>query len=190
LRIIFQQFCSVKAKLSGNPRWAEMPILASTLTGSWLLSRGLYSVQEAAAVMGRSFAKSELFDFDFIFNANNKFSADSFLSISQLESSLYLRNQLLRDSDWASMAHSVELRTPLVDAHLLRRLAPFLSRFSNYPNKSLLSGSVRPGLPETVTRRAKTGFGIPMDSWLFHGPVSKANQSRLWAKKVVFDYEN
>ena len=34
--------------------------------------------------------------------------------VALLESTRYLRNQLLRDSDWASMAHSVELRTPLV----------------------------------------------------------------------------
>ena len=26
-----------------------------------------------------------------------------------------MRNQLLRDADWAGMAHSLEIRTPLVD---------------------------------------------------------------------------
>ena len=36
-----------------------------------------------------------------------------------LESSLYMRNQLLRDTDWASMAHSLEVRVPLVDVELL-----------------------------------------------------------------------
>ena len=37
-----------------------------------------------------------------------------------MESQIYLRNQLLRDSDWASMYHSIELRTPLVDFFLLK----------------------------------------------------------------------
>ena len=46
--------------------------------------------------------------------------------IAALEASLYMRNQLLRDTDWASMAHSVEVRTPLVDAALLRQIAPLL----------------------------------------------------------------
>ena len=32
----------------------------------------------------------------------------------------YMKNQLLRDSDWASMFHGIELRTPFVDAYLLR----------------------------------------------------------------------
>ena len=40
-----------------------------------------------------------------------------------LESSLYMRNQLLRDTDWASMAHSLEVRVPLVDSKLLSQFA-------------------------------------------------------------------
>ena len=34
-----------------------------------------------------------------------------------------MRNQLLRDTDWASMAHALEVRVPLVDAALLRCVA-------------------------------------------------------------------
>ena len=41
-------------------------------------------------------------------------------AISLLLASLYMRNQLLRDSDWASMDHSLELRVPLVDVALWR----------------------------------------------------------------------
>ena len=52
--------------------------------------------------------------------------ATPFARVAALESSLYLRNQLLRDMDWASMAHSLEVRVPLVDAHLLRKVAPAL----------------------------------------------------------------
>jgi len=36
-----------------------------------------------------------------------------------LEATLYMRNQLLRDADWTSMAHSIELRVPLVDIEVL-----------------------------------------------------------------------
>ena len=42
-------------------------------------------------------------------------SAIGGLSLAQIESTAYLRNHLLRGSDWASMDHSVYLRTPLVD---------------------------------------------------------------------------
>ena len=43
--------------------------------------------------------------------------------VATLEASLYMRNQLLRDTDWASMAHSLEVRVPLVDSVLLQRMA-------------------------------------------------------------------
>ena len=44
--------------------------------------------------------------------------------VCALESAHYMRNQLLRDADWAGMAHGVEIRVPLVDVTLLRSLAP------------------------------------------------------------------
>ena len=52
----------------------------------------------------------------------------SFAKVAALESSVYMRNQLLRDTDWASMAHSLEVRVPLVDATLLKVTAPLLLR--------------------------------------------------------------
>ena len=47
-----------------------------------------------------------------------------FARVATLELSFYMRNQLLRDTDWTSMAHSLEVRVPLVDAELLQRIVP------------------------------------------------------------------
>ena len=44
--------------------------------------------------------------------------------VCALESAHYMRNQLLRDADWAGMAHGVEIRVPLVDLTLLARSRP------------------------------------------------------------------
>ena len=44
--------------------------------------------------------------------------------VAALESVHYMRNQLPRDSDWAGMAHSVEIRMPMVDVGFLRGIAP------------------------------------------------------------------
>jgi asparagine synthase (glutamine-hydrolysing) len=44
-----------------------------------------------------------------------------------MEMGVYMRNMLLRDSDWAGMAHSVEIRTPFVDVELFRALAPYIA---------------------------------------------------------------
>ncbi len=49
------------------------------------------------------------------------------LKVSALEMQWYMKNQLLRDTDWASMAHSLEVRVPLVDIHLLQALGSLLT---------------------------------------------------------------
>ena len=102
--------------------------------------------------------------------------------VAALESSLYLRNQLLRDMDWASMAHSLEVRVPLVDAHLLRKIAPVLVRRKDR-GKQILANAPRPPLPASVRARRKTGFTLPIREWLQQeGRVEFGKRS--WARKV------
>ena len=109
---------------------------------------------------------------------------DSKLAIAQIESMTYLRNQLLRDSDWASMDHSVELRTPLVDAYLLGQVRALLPQFAKFPNKALLANSPARALPRNVVERTKTGFGFPLGRWL-----QDQSGSRSWPKELVAAYE-
>src|SRR5207247_3000278 len=107
---------------------------------------------------------------------------NAFARVAALESSLYLRNQLLRDMDWASMAHSLEVRVPLVDAHLLRKLAPALVTRKER-GKQLLAAAPRPPLPAEVRERRKTGFTLPINEWLREeGRVEFGKRS--WARKV------
>lgn len=97
----------------------------------------------------------------------------SFARIAVLESSLYMRNQLLRDTDWASMAHSLEVRVPLVDATLLAKVAPLVARTAVVDSKSALARAPRTPLPSVITHRAKTGFGVPIGDWM--GAASRKN---------------
>ena len=101
---------------------------------------------------------------------------DGAAAVGLLESTHYLRNQLLRDSDWASMAHSLELRTPLVDAALLEALGPHVSAFPGGAGKAMLAKSPQKPLPGFIINRPKTGFSIPMAQWL-----SEAADPRAWA---------
>jgi asparagine synthase (glutamine-hydrolysing) len=89
-----------------------------------------------------------------------------FARIAAMESALLLRNQLLRDIDWASMAHSLEVRVPLVDAFLLRRIAPAVFSTNKRDGKELLARSPNRPLPRAVLTRKKTGFTIPNVAWL------------------------
>ena len=68
----------------------------------------------------------------------------SFGKVAVLESSLYMRNQLLRDTDWASMAHSLEVRVPLVDVELLRHLAAVTATHRSLSKRMLANSPRRP----------------------------------------------
>jgi asparagine synthetase B (glutamine-hydrolysing) len=88
-----------------------------------------------------------------------------FAKVAVLESSLYMRNQLLRDSDVMSMAWSLELRVPFVDARLIETLARIPADLRLRPRKVLLTEAV-PELPEWVTARPKRGFVFPFEDWI------------------------
>ncbi|MFC4293999.1 asparagine synthase (glutamine-hydrolyzing) [Novosphingobium tardum] len=108
------------------------------------------------------------------------------LTISALESSFYMRNQLLRDSDWAGMAHSLEIRLPLVDVALSRTMAAHVARFGPGDGKRLLARAPLLPVPSAIVDRAKTGFGIPVERWI--GGKAGTRLSEGWARQVLADY--
>jgi asparagine synthase (glutamine-hydrolysing) len=85
--------------------------------------------------------------------------------VAVAEQCIYMRNQLLRDADWASMKHGLEVRVPLVDRQLSEALAVRLT-FSGRKGKGLLAQSLRKALPDSVLHRGKTGFALPMQQWV------------------------
>lgn len=91
---------------------------------------------------------------------------DAFARVAVLEASLYMRNQLLRDTDWASMAHGLEVRVPLVDATLLERTAPQLVPGPRPSAKAWLANAPSKPLPPEIASRPKTGFSIPVAALL------------------------
>jgi asparagine synthase (glutamine-hydrolysing) len=112
-----------------------------------------------------------------------------------LESAHYMRNQLLRDADWAGMAHGIEIRVPLVDTTLLRSVASLVGAIAPGQGKALLAKAPANPLPAEVVTRAKTGFAVPTGAWLADcGPSarppavaieSKGLASRRWSRGVL-----
>ena len=159
----------VRATKTGNQRWQHATDWARTIGGAWWLRRSVHAPDELPALMGAELAQEALRGFDpveWVQAMTGPLATDPMLAVGQIESMCYLRNQLLRDSDWASMDHSVELRTPLVDAKLLDVLQCALPVFSGFPNKTLLANAPSPALPHDIVHRPKTGFGIPVNRWL------------------------
>ena len=113
-----------------------------------------------------------------------------------LESVHYMRNQLLRDADWAGMAHSLEIRLPLVDFTLLRTLAPAIPALMPGAGKAALAKAPSVPLPDEIVTRAKTGFNVPTGDWMNtaarersgstgQAPEAKGLVSRRWSRAVL-----
>jgi asparagine synthase (glutamine-hydrolysing) len=88
--------------------------------------------------------------------------------VSYLETRGYMLNTLLRDSDVMSMAHSLELRVPLVDHQLASYLQalPGAWKVNVRTPKPLLLGALKRKLPNAIVHRRKQGFTMPFEHWL------------------------
>lgn len=190
LRALARVAGRMQAWRTGNRRWRHAVDWARTLPGAWWLRRGLFAPDDLPELMGAQAAAEALHGFDadaWTRRMTGSLPTDPRLALGQIESITYLRNQLLRDSDWASMDHCVELRTPLVDAWLLQEMQPLLPSFAAFSNKSLLAEAPQRSLPREVIERAKTGFGIPVGAWLAArgGQSAGGFDSRRWACEVA-----
>jgi asparagine synthase (glutamine-hydrolysing) len=109
--------------------------------------------------------------------------------VAALESCWYMRNQLLRDTDWSSMAHGVEVRVPMVDFALLESLGPAIAS-THPPTKANLAASCN-GIPALVGSRAKTGFTTPVRQWISEGGGTHASRGlRGWASRVHQEFRS
>jgi asparagine synthase (glutamine-hydrolysing) len=171
-----------------SPKMGDIVRYGSSYAGAYLVKRGRFLASELPDVMGRELAEEGLRRLDVLGLIERAVTPDPgnpYARVAALESSLYLRNQLLRDMDWASMAHSLEVRVPLVDAHLLKQLAPVLVTRKER-GKQLLANAPLPPLPEAVRKRRKTGFTLPIKEWLMQDADGKRVEfgKRSWARRV------
>jgi len=178
---------SILAKRSRHvsPKMGEIIRYGGSWAGAYLVKRGRFLASELPSILGEEIAREGLQRLDLLNLIARTLDPDpgnGYARVAALESSLYLRNQLLRDMDWASMAHSLEVRVPLVDAHLLRKIAPALVH-RRERGKQILAEAPRPRLPDEVRKRRKTGFTLPIKEWLQQeGKVEFGKRS--WARKV------
>jgi len=152
-----------------SPKTAYTLQYCTSYEGAYLMKRGLFLPDEVASIVGEDVAREGLMRLNLLDSIRDTITPDPgtpFARIAAMESALLLRNQLLRDIDWASMAHSLEVRVPLVDAFLLRKVAPAVFSTKRRDGKELLSRSPNRPLPEAILTRKKTGFTIPNVAWL------------------------
>jgi asparagine synthase (glutamine-hydrolysing) len=177
----------------GRPKLRGLLRHGGDLPGAYLLRRGLFLPEELPALLGRDAAAEGLAAYDAkgeaaarLAEANGR-GADPWLAVHVLETAQYLRNQLLRDSDWAAMASSVELRVPLADATLREHLLAAGFEPARSGGKAALARAVAPELPEELFHRPKTGFYAPVVEWLDgeRAPREAGGRSRRLARRVL-----
>lgn len=95
-------------------------------------------------------------------------SLDPVNRVSYLESRCYMLNTLLRDSDFMSMAHGLEVRVPLVDHQLARQVLnlPGAWKVGGSTPKRMLVDAVGDALPNSIVHRRKRGFTLPFEQWM------------------------
>ena len=167
-----------------SPKYAGLLEYGPSYPGAYLLRRALHMPWEIADILPRAMAEEGLATLgypDTLDRGLTRVPSDR-LKVSALEIANYMRDRLLRDSDWAGMAHSMEIRVPFVDPVFLANVLPSLGT----PGKRALAATPRPPLPPELADRPKTGFVVPVREWLMGEAHPDANLRGLrgWSRQV------
>lgn len=198
-------------------RWAKLDYLRKdTPLHFYLAIRGLFTPKEVAKILRINEQEVNNFIDELIkltnlqtYKLNDLHPADL---LSYLELKFYLQNQLLKDTDFMSMRHSIEIRVPFLDNSLVEYLSSLPPEIklnmgkSDLPrgstsweveprlNKPLLVAAVHDLLPLEIFTRPKMGFTFPFQKWLTEGHKNiktqehkniKTHWSRYWATVVL-----
>ena len=110
---------------------------------------------------------------------------DPMALIQYLDLKTYLVGDINTKVDRASMAHSLEVREPLMDHCLIEWLATLPSSFKlrGGKGKVLLKEAMAPYLPHDVLHRPKQGFAVPLARW-FRGPLRERVRAAVLGERL------
>ncbi|WP_018144826.1 XrtA/PEP-CTERM system amidotransferase [Thioalkalivibrio sp. AKL6] len=114
--------------------------------------------------------------------------------VQYLDMKTYLPGDILTKVDRASMAHSLEVRVPLLDHQLVEwtsGLPPDL-KLRGAEGKYVLKKAMEPYLPEEILYRRKKGFAVPVAEW-FRGPLRERMRAQVLGPRIadsgIFDMD-
>lgn len=151
---------------------AGIPQYGGTAEGAYQLTKGAFMPWELPAVLAPEILRQgmDALEAEDAARLNGLSDLEPFQQVAYLESARYMRNQLLRDTDWISMAHSLEIRVPLVDSALTEAIIGLASKGRLGEGKTMLPQTLAQPLPNSALSRPKTGFTVPTWRWLRHHP--------------------
>ncbi|MDO9315434.1 MAG: amidotransferase 1, exosortase A system-associated [Burkholderiaceae bacterium] len=128
------------------------------------------------------YSAQEVFDF----HAGRARTDDPLALIQYLDLKTYLVGDINTKVDRASMAHSLEVREPLMDHKLIEWLAtlPSSMKVRGQEGKFLLKKAMEPQLPDDVLYRPKMGFSVPLARW-FRGPLKQRVRDAVLGERLA-----
>ena len=119
-------------------------------------------------------------------HAENAGTTDPLALIQYLDYKTWLVGDLNTKVDRASMAHSLEVREPLMDHQLVEWLAtlPTHHKVQGGEGKALLKQAFESKLPHDVLYRPKMGFSVPLARWL-RGPLAQRTREGVLSPRML-----
>jgi asparagine synthase (glutamine-hydrolysing) len=151
--------------------------------------QSLFQLSDLHSILNPDLLKSSAGD-DFINLWNSIPTKDRIRKMQEMDIKTYLPGDLMYKVDMASMANSLEVRSPFLDYKVVEfgLSLPAKYKISGGENKHILREIARDLVPPKIIDRSKMGFGIPRARWLredFKGLVqevllSEKSRSRGW----------
>jgi asparagine synthase (glutamine-hydrolysing) len=104
---------------------------------------------------------------------------------SYVDIKTWMVDDIMVKADRTSMAHSLEVRCPLLDHHVVEfaaRLPPEM-KLRGFDKKHVLKASQSGRVPAEVLKRRKQGFNAPISQWLL-GPLRDLTRETLFATEM------
>jgi len=170
-----------------SSKYAGLMELGGTFGGAYMLRRALYMPWEILGLMDRDLANTGLKELDILRQLDGTCSGvgSPRCKVSALELKWYMRGQLLRDADWAGMAHSLEIRVPYIDREVIKEAA-LLTMVDAPISKRNILGPILTNISQQLVKQKKRGFTIPIRDWLVKETRGRYQRRGLrgWAIKV------
>tara|TARA_B100000886_G_C20414398_1_gene488593 strand:- start:365 stop:2146 length:1782 start_codon:yes stop_codon:yes gene_type:complete len=184
LKILAKGFFNLLGFIRKDIRWKYLFKFSNSIFELWLIKRTILTEKEIISKNYTFKNISTIFNKDILSSNGPHFFRNPKIKLSQIETIYYLRNQLLRDSDWASMYHGIELRTPFVDVKLLENLKEVMNECSSKKNKLSIISNFKAHFSENLNSNKKIGFQTPIHRWF----IDDKNLKNFEKNKYIYKY--
>ena len=171
LRKVLLRTASACGRSLSSDRWARLSFLENRMSdgGLYAAMRGFFAPEQVCRLLGLSSSEvTEVAERHLSVYPEKPSMFASAGTFGYLEMKRYMHDQLLRDTDVFSMAHSIEVRVPYLDHRVVECAAKAVSqaKLADGTNKPLLVNAVGEPLVREAAAAGKRGFTFPFQKWI------------------------